>query len=194
MRMLSGLRDLVLRRMIYRSYDIGTGFHAGRGTHIWAPNKLVIGKNFYMGRYSQIECDALIGDYVMFGNFVCLVGKYDHNYEEVGVPIRESINIRSPHYHWKGRDLETRIGDDVWIGLGSIVLSGVKIGEGSVIAAGSVVTRDVDQYAIYAGNPAKKIRERFSSEADLERHIHAMRARKGASALPIQTSSRRASI
>jgi acetyltransferase-like isoleucine patch superfamily enzyme len=179
MGMLAKLRDVVLRRLVYRGYDIGPGFHAGRGTHMWAPNRLVIGKNFYMGRYSQIECDAVIGDYVMFGNLVCLVGKYDHNYEEVGVPIKESISIRSPHYQWKGRGLETRIGDDVWIGLGSIVLSGVRIGEGSVIAAGSVVTRDVDEYAIYAGNPARKIRDRFSSETDRERHRDAMRQRSG---------------
>jgi acetyltransferase-like isoleucine patch superfamily enzyme len=142
---------------------------------MWAPNKLVIGKRFYMGRYSQIECDAVIGNYVMFANFVCLVGRYDHNYEQVGVPTRESIGIRSPKYKWKGHGLETRIGDDVWIGLGSIVLSGVSIGEGSVIAAGSVVTRNVDEYAIYAGNPAKKIRERFSSRADRERHRDAIR-------------------
>ena len=177
MGVLSTLRDVALRRLIYRNYDIGPGFHAGRGTHLWAPTRLVIGRNFYMGRYSQIECDAVIGDYVMFGNFVSLVGKYDHNYEEVGVPIRESIGIRSPHYDWKGRGLQTTIGDDVWIGLGSIVLSGVRIGAGSVIAAGSVVTRDVDEYAIYAGNPAKKIRERFASEGDRVRHIHAMTSR-----------------
>jgi chloramphenicol O-acetyltransferase type B len=176
---ISKVRDVVLRRLIYRRYAIAPGFHAGRGTHLWAPTRLVIGCNFYMGRYSQIECDAVIGDYVMFGNFVCLVGRYDHNYEEVGVPTRESINIRSPQYQWKGRGLETRIGDDVWIGLGAIVLSGVSIGEGSVIAAGSVVTRDVDPYAIYAGNPARKIRARFSSEADQERHMDAMRVRKG---------------
>ncbi len=179
MGMLSKLRDVVLRRVIYRRYDIGPGFHSGRGTHLWAPNRLVIGKNFYMGRYSQIECDAVIGEFVIFGNFVCLAGKYDHNYEEIGVPITESINIRSSQYSWKGRGLEITIGNDVWIGLGSIVLSGVTIGEGSVIAAGSVVTRDVDEYAIYAGNPAKKISDRFSSEADRDRHIHAMRARTG---------------
>jgi chloramphenicol O-acetyltransferase type B len=177
MGMLSNFRDAVLRRVIYRNYDIGPGFHAGKGTNIWAPNRLVIGRNFYMGRYSLIECDAVIGDDVMFGNFVCLVGKYDHNYEEVGVPIKESVNIRSPHYRWKGRGLETTIGDDVWIGLGSIVLSGVSIGEGSVIAAGSVVTRDVDEYAIIAGNPATKIRERFPSEADRGRHKSAIRLR-----------------
>lgn len=175
--MLSKVRDVLLRRLIYRNYTIGPGFHAGRGTHLWAPRRLIIGKRFYMGRYSQIECDAVIGDYVMFGNFVSLVGKYDHNYQEIGVPTSESISIRSPHYAWKGRELETRIGNDVWIGLGSIVLCGVRIGEGSVIAAGSVVTRDVEEYAVYAGNPAKKIRERFSSDADREAHRAALRLR-----------------
>jgi chloramphenicol O-acetyltransferase type B len=177
MRTLSKLRSVVLRRLTYRRYDIAPGFHAGRGTYMWAPTKLVIGKNFYMGRYSQIECDAVIGDYVILGNFVCLVGKYDHNYEEVGVPIRESVNIRSAQYQWKGRGLETRIGDDVWVGLGSIVLSGVNIGEGSVIAAGSVVTRDVDEYSIYAGNPARKIRDRFPTDCDRQRHREAIRSK-----------------
>ena len=175
---LSRIRDALLRRVIYRKYDIGPGFHAGRGANLWAPNTLVIGKNFYMGRHSQIECDALIGDYVMFGNFVCLVGKYDHNFEEVGTPTRESVGIRSPEYQWKGRGLVTRIGDDVWIGLGSIVLSGASIGEGSVIAAGSVVTRDVEAYSIYAGNPARRIRERFPSTEDRERHERALRSKK----------------
>jgi serine acetyltransferase len=52
----------------------------------------------------------------------------------------------------------------VWIGLGSIILSGVKVGTGSIIAAGSVVTKDVEPYTIVAGNPAKLIRKRFSNE------------------------------
>lgn len=56
------------------------------------------------------------------------------------------------------------VGDDVWLGYGSIVLSGVHIGQGAVIAAGSVVTKDVPDYAIVAGNPAKILRYRFSVE------------------------------
>lgn len=54
--------------------------------------------------------------------------------------------------------------DDVWIGFGSLVLSGVTIGQGAVIAAGSVVTKDVPPYAIVGGNPAHVIRYRFSNE------------------------------
>ncbi len=58
--------------------------------------------------------------------------------------------------------------DDVWIGCGVIVLSGVTIGQGAVIAAGAVVTHDVSPYAIVAGNPAKVIRYRFSDEVIAE--------------------------
>lgn len=56
------------------------------------------------------------------------------------------------------------IDDDVWIGFGSIILSGVHIGKGAIIAAGSVVTHDVLPYAIVGGIPAKTIRYRFSEE------------------------------
>jgi acetyltransferase-like isoleucine patch superfamily enzyme len=51
------------------------------------------------------------------------------------------------------------IEDDVWIGAGAIILPGVRIGRHSVIAAGSVVTKSVDAYSVYAGNPARKIKE-----------------------------------
>ncbi len=56
------------------------------------------------------------------------------------------------------------IGNDVWIGYGAIILSGVCIGHGAVIGAGSVVTKDVGNYEIVAGNPARLIRKRFDDE------------------------------
>ena len=56
------------------------------------------------------------------------------------------------------------IGDDVWVGMNAIVLSGVHVGRGAVIAAGSVVTKDVPPYAIVAGAPAKVIRYRFDEQ------------------------------
>jgi maltose O-acetyltransferase len=59
------------------------------------------------------------------------------------------------------------IGDNVWIGGRSIILQGVKIGEGAVVAAGSVVTRDVDAYEVVAGVPAKPIKKRNISEAKI---------------------------
>jgi carbonic anhydrase/acetyltransferase-like protein (isoleucine patch superfamily) len=56
------------------------------------------------------------------------------------------------------------IGSDVWVTFGSYVLSGVTIGDGAVVATGSVVTKDVPPYAIVGGNPAKLIRLRHSEE------------------------------
>jgi len=58
----------------------------------------------------------------------------------------------------------TEIGHDVWIGVNSVILAGVKIGNGAVIGAGSIVSKDVEAYAIYAGNPAKLIRYRFDKK------------------------------
>jgi acetyltransferase-like isoleucine patch superfamily enzyme len=59
---------------------------------------------------------------------------------------------------------KTVIGNDVWIGDGAVILSGVNIGHGAVIAANAVVTKDVEDYGIYAGIPARKINSRFSQE------------------------------
>lgn len=58
----------------------------------------------------------------------------------------------------------TKIGNDVWIGNRALVLQGVSIGDGAVVGAGAVVTKDVEPYSIVAGNPARVIRKRFSDE------------------------------
>ena len=57
-----------------------------------------------------------------------------------------------------------RIGHDVWVGMNSIIVSGVNVGTGAVIAAGAIVTKDVPPYSIVAGNPAKIIRYRFQDQ------------------------------
>ena len=168
---LKKLRDIYLTKIIWYRHTFGRNFHAGRNVFLWAKNEIVIGDNFYIGRYSYIESDALIGNNVIIANYVCLVGRYDHNYQQVGTPIRLSSQLRNKDYNWKGLNLKITIGDDVWIGVGSIILSGVTIGKGSIIAAGSVVTKDVEPYSIYGGNPAKKIGSRFESEEQLLQHI-----------------------
>src|ERR1035437_9482289 len=138
---LKRIRDFFLVKVIWKRHQIGNGFHAGARVRLWGKNNLIIGENFYIGRDSQIQCDAMIGNYVMFGNKVGLVGRYDHNYQQIGVPIILSSRISDPNYDWKGLSLSVIIEDDVWIGYGSIILSGVNIGQGSIIAAGSVVTK-----------------------------------------------------
>jgi acetyltransferase-like isoleucine patch superfamily enzyme len=165
------LRDLYLTRIKWRRFTFGKGFHAGRNVHLWAKHDISIGTNCHIGRYSQIECDAIIGNNVIIANQVALVGKYDHHYQQIGVPIRLASKIMDKDYNWKGLDLCVIIEDDVWIGYGSIILSGVKISIGSIIAAGSVVTRDVEAHSIYGGVPAIKIANRFDNEDLLSQHI-----------------------
>lgn len=166
---LKKIRLFYMANFKWRKYQIGKNIHVGRGVVFWAKNKIVIGDNFYMGRYSQIENDVIIGDNVMCGNYVAFVGKYDHNYTEIGIPIRLASQIRDKNYNWKGLHSVTIVDDDVWIGYGSTIMSGVKIGRGSIIAAGSVVTKDVLPYEIVGGNPAKKIAIRFK-ESEIEIH------------------------
>lgn len=72
----------------------------------------------------------------------------------------EASNIKG-HPATKG---DIIVSNDVWFGYNSIVLSGVKIGNGVVIGAGSVITKDIPDYAIVAGNPARIVKMRFSDE------------------------------
>lgn len=71
--------------------------------------------------------------------------------------------------HADGCDYSVRIGNDVWIGYGALIMAGVSIGDGAIVGAGAVVTKDVEPYAIVGGVPAKVIRMRFS-----EREIAAL--------------------
>ena len=163
------LRDNYLIKIKYRRYQLGLNFHAGRSVFLWAKNEIRIGNNFYIGRYSQIECDAIIGDNVIFANCVALVGRYDHHYHQIGKPIRQSSQIRDVDYSWKGLVSKVIIEDDVWVGYGAIIMSGVKIGKGSIVAAGSVVTKSIDPYSIVGGNPARFIKFRFTVD-EIKRH------------------------
>ena len=172
------IRNEFLRKVIYRRYQIGPGFHSGVRVRIWARQKVQIGKNFYIGRDSFIESDVIIGDNVIWANRVALVGKYDHHYQQIGVPIRLASQIRDKDYEWHGLNSLTVIEYDVWVGYGSTIMSGVTIHEGSIIAAGSVVTKDVEPFSIYAGVPARKIGDRFNSKEDLELHQKSIRNHK----------------
>ena len=166
--LLKKARDLFYKSIVWRKYKIGRNFHCARGVFIWGRSKIVIGDNFYIGKYSSIETDCIIGDNVIIANHVGIVGKYDHNYQDVGVPIRLASQIRDKNYTWKGLDEVTIIEDDVWIGFGAIIMSGIRIAKGSIIAAGAIVTKDTEPYSIYAGIPAKKISNRFDNESDLQ--------------------------
>ena len=140
----------------------GPGFYIGPRTRLWAPNFLQIGRDCKIGSDCVLEVDGKIGDHVLISSKVGLVGRTDHGFREVGVPVHLSTWVGD--YPGSKLSLPIEIGDDVWVGYGATILSGVKIGNFSVVAAGSVVTRDVDENTIVAGNPARPISRRFNQE------------------------------
>lgn len=147
-----------------RNIKLGKTSTFGRGTVLYAPNQMNIGENVYIGKYCSLETDIEIGNDVLVGNNVGLIGKYDHDFRCIGKSVKDSPWIGDSDYHFKGKGLKIVIENDVWIGYGTIVVSGVHIGHGAIVAAGSVVLKDVQPYSIVAGNPAKEISKRFTIE------------------------------
>lgn len=144
-----------------RNITLGKTSTFGRGTVLYAPNQMVIGENVYIGKYCSLETDIEIGNDVLLGNNVGLIGKYDHDFSCIGKSIKDSPWIGDPDYQFKGKGLKIVIENDVWIGYGSTIVSGVCIGRGAIVAAGSVVLKDVEPYTIVAGNPARVVSRRF---------------------------------
>lgn len=125
----------------------------GRGTY-GQPNVI---------SFATDETRLFIGSFVSIANDVTFVLGGNHPSDRVTTfPIRHRFALDgrgSDGYPSSRGDIV--IGSDVWLGHGSVILSGVTIGTGAVIGAGSVVTRDIPPYAIAVGNPARVHRFRF---------------------------------
>lgn len=160
-RALKHLRITLLARHFGLDCDELDSLSFGRNTFFFARDKLRIGRDVYIGRNSTIESDCVISDAVIMGNNVAFVGRHDHAINEVGIPIRKATSVRDTAFSVPLEQRLIHVERDVWIGYGSIILSGVTIGEGSVVAAGSLVTKNVPPNTIAAGNPASVIRSRF---------------------------------
>jgi acetyltransferase-like isoleucine patch superfamily enzyme len=146
----------------YHKYEFGKDFYAGLNVRLWAKTTMKFGNSVYIGRNSLIQTNCIVGDFVLFGERVAIIGRHDHDFLQVGVPISIANKIRDIDSPLSSSI--TYIGNDVWLGFGVIVLGGVNIADGCIIAAGSIVTKDLEPYSIYAGAPAKKIKKRFNSE------------------------------
>lgn len=170
--MLRRVRTWSYVRSSSRFLTAGPGLHIGKSARLWAPEYIRIGKEVYIGKEVMIECNCELGDFVLLANRVGIVGRRDHDFRTLGVPIRFST--------WVGDSTEAAVlapavvESDVWIGYGAIVLSGVRIGRGSVVAAGAVVTKDVPPYSIISGNPAAVVAERFSTDRDRRLHEYSL--------------------
>lgn len=126
---------------------------------------IVIGNNVQFGPHCEITTDTHFGDNILLASAVRIVGRQDHTFNESGKVIWEGV---------RGENGLTIINNDVWIGAGSIIMSGISIGVGSIIAAGSIVTKSIPPCEIWGGNPARKIKDRFFSEEDKQRHIESV--------------------
>jgi len=148
----------------------GIDLHVGTRPRLWAPNHIEIGDHSYLGHEICIETNCRIGQYVLMANRVALVGRRDHDYKSLGVPVRFGHWVGSERAPSPHRLDEVRIDDDVWLGYGAMVLSGVHVGRGAIVAAGAVVKDDVEPYAIVGGSPAVPVGRRFASEEEIAEH------------------------
>lgn len=133
---------------------LGDHCRIGRDVFFETPceGAITIGANTRINAGSVIVayCDMQIGDN-------CLIGEY--------VSIRDANHGTSPGLPMKSQPhtvAPIRIGDDVWVGRGSVILKGVSIGDGAVIGANSVVVRDCPPREIHAGAPACRLKDRGS--------------------------------
>ena len=140
-----------------------------KNVKVWDHSTVV---NSSVGKYTYISDHTLIsssniGSYCSIGSF-CQIGCATHSMGYVSTsPIFNSghnpwgkhiLNIDFEPY------LKTSIGNDVWIGTHVLIKSGVNIANGAVIGMGSVVTKNVGPYEIWAGNPARLIKKRFDED------------------------------
>lgn len=132
--------------------EVKGNFACYEGTYIYVGRNasLVLGANSYINRKSTINCfkEVVIGDNCAISDYVKIIDSDNHN-----LLVDGKVNIETKPIH---------IGKHVWIGKGVIILKGVNIGDDAVIAAGTIVTKDVPAKCLVGGNPAKIIRENIS--------------------------------
>lgn len=133
-------------------------------------NTISLGDDVFIGGrawMSSTHSQIIIGSHVMFGPEVHIYGG-NHIINKVGILMSQ---ITKDNNH---KDLDVIIQDEVWIGGKALILTGVTIGRGAIVAANSVVTKNIEPYAVYGGIPAKKLKMRFTAEeiTEHERKIY----------------------
>ncbi|HUV60177.1 MAG TPA: DapH/DapD/GlmU-related protein [Desulfatiglandales bacterium] len=129
---------------------MGAGGDIGRGAYFGT------GEDVEIGNYSGIAIDDELHGPVKIGDGVIMAPEVviyttNHRFDRTDIPIGTQGN---------GPVKPVTSGDDVWIGRRAMIMPGVKIGNGVIVAAGSVVTKDVPDYTVIAGVPAKVVKHR----------------------------------
>jgi len=166
---LTSLGRAALRYLaVKENVTVGEGLRAGRGVVLSSPHGLVIGNWVAIGPHTTIQVDGTIGDFSLIGMSVQIAGRRDHALDEIGTPIYLATWVGD---RAKDPGDEVHIGVDVWIGGHATVLSGVRIGAGAVVGAGSVVTHDIGPFETVAGVPARPVGMRFASDSERAQHL-----------------------
>ncbi|MEU6784798.1 acyltransferase [Nonomuraea angiospora] len=126
------------------------GDHCYIAAHAYVTDDVVMGDDCTVNPYAVVRGNIVLGDAVRIGAHTSLLG-FNHGTAPDRPVFRQAITSKG-----------IRIGDDVWIGSNVVVLDGVTIGDHAVVGAGAVVTKDVPAWAMVAGNPARRIRDRRS--------------------------------
>lgn len=138
-------RYIKMRRYRRRFGSVGENLMLSKGVKIRLPERLFLGNNVSMNNdvwinaHGQVE----IGNYVIIGPKV-VIHSANHKFDRLDIPIQKQGHVVKP----------VIIEEDVWIGASAVILPGVRIGKGSVIGAGSVVTKDIPAYSVAMGVPA----------------------------------------
>ena len=117
--------------------------------NVYISPSIRIGNNVRISENVKIRKNTFIGHDVLIGPGVQIITA-THNFEDIDRPVNAQGESQ----------LDIHIGNDVWIGTNAILLPGITISSHVIVAAGSIVTKDVSEFAIVAGNPAKIIRYR----------------------------------
>jgi acetyltransferase-like isoleucine patch superfamily enzyme len=178
----SGLRELRLERQWRRRHGL---VDQGETTARWISPSSSFGRNCRINGRVQI-IDSSLGDWSYVETDARLMGATVGRFSAIGPtaqvglpghPVAPNVAMHPAFYqHRPGwnydlldadryDDLQpTVIGNDVWVGAGALLFGGVHVGDGAVIGAGAVVTKDVPAYAVVAGSPARVLRFRFDEE------------------------------
>lgn len=138
-----------IRQLLVRTFAIKTGKGIRIKRNADVSMFIEIGNYSELGTNCIIQSNTTIGDYVIMGPDVKIYTK-NHGIERLDIPIAKQELNEKP----------VKIGNDVWIGANVVILPGVTIGNHVVLAAGAIVTKDIPDYAIVAGVPAKIIKFR----------------------------------